>query len=1489
MRKKTTNGDIHKTRRTIGRTVGFLFLGLYLLIALLNTTIVQSYLGAFAGKYFTQQWGGKVRIGALHASPFSHLILDKIELISPTNDTIYYGDRITCRFKRFPLSGNHLKLDRVMVRNGRYHFESIKYPNGKYGTNLDFIINYFAQGATPTPPSDSHFIVEVGEVRLRNVDYIQDLPETPGMPTYPNGVSIPHMRFYGTTGHIRRVRVDNDSITCRIVSFSTTEASGQHIVDLSADVEVSPHVIRATNLDLQTDDSRIFADAELTYHGWEEMADYCNTVRHDLRLKEGTEVNLSDAAYWAPTLWGIDAKVTAQGHAYGTIADLHANNMAVTFGESSYALVNGTVKGLPDIRQTTFDVLVNRLHTNYEDLAAVKHPEPIKMIMPELIRQMAVINIDAQFTGGARDCQAFVNLNSMIGDLEAQASIRYDSLVRDYVYLGHADSRTLGLRSILPNEWVSRTGLHLTFQGTSLDPKKMDASLEGRLYDTHFRGNSIKRTTISADIAHQLASADIVIEDTLIGLDIQASANLADLSATADLYLDDVHLTKLKLIESDSNVLLSTHLKANVTGMNLDDLSGSVTMRDTRLALGSRNINMDHLNMTVVNQQGQKDFVLNSDWATVRLNGYFQYQDLPLVVRDFSDRYLPVYYNPFKNANEADLTPLYKDNFDFDIVWNDANNSFQNVLPGITIAAGTSCHGSYNYGEVLKAVFRSDQIAYNNIQIDDIGFHSNTVGENYQMNISAGSLTVSDMTLTNNVNIRTILSPTISALAIQWHDNANPLSSQGDLEFFLNSSPTDNKLMITKPTFYAGGEPWTLVCQDGVKMNKERLQVDNLRVYGLGQSIAVNVMMQGEETDYVRATFNNFVLDRLDSIFIPSHLVELDGRLSGDFNLRGLNDKPYFDADLTVDDCVVNGQEAGQVDINAQYAANEKKILLDLQAEHFRDGANHYPIDVHGSVSLATPDPALDFDLGIENVALQTIRPFVKNFSSNIDGNLDGDLMVKGTISHPIVDGILTINDGLLGLTPTGVTYYFNNEFDIVNDSLLLKDFYIHDKLGNTLTANGTIALSEGKFVLDLGVSTPRLLVLDKEADGLNSFYGRLLASANGHIEGPIDDISITATASTIDGSELYVPIDNSLQVSENNQFITFISNDHAERTTPTTASTPSNANFNLLLNLTVTPGMSLYLPMDFDQLGVNVNAVGQGAIQVSIHNNNPPNILGDYEFTSGNFKLSLMQLVSRNFRIEEGSTINFPGNINDARFNLNAVYGLRTNLASLMNNSVTTITNDSYVQVQDVIMVSGTLQEPTIKFDIRLPNAEQSVSDQVFSYIDKNNELEMLNQSMSLLLLGSFSSVGTSNDGDQGGFNSIGMITNTASSIITSMIKFVDVDIKYQAATTNQQGQIDVGISKRWNNLYIESTFGYSNNEVELEQNSTLVGDVEIGYKFNPYFDFYGFHRTNTSYYTRTELPYKQGLGVKLSKDFDSFYDLFPWLRKRKKTIPIK
>ena len=207
---------------------------------------------------------------------------------------------------------------------------------------------------------------------------------------------------------------------------------------------------------------------------------------------------------------------------------------------------------------------------------------------------------------------------------------------------------------------------------------------------------------------------------------------------------------------------------------------------------------------------------------------------------------------------------------------------------------------------------------------------------------------------------------------------------------------------------------------------------------------------------------------------------------------------------------------------------------------------------------------------------------------------------------------------------------------------------------------------------------------------------------------------------------------------------------------------------------------------------------------------------------------------------------------------------------------------------MQDVISLSGTWSDPAITFDIRLPNSEQNVVDQVFSYIDKKNEMELLNQSMSLLIFGQFAPTNTSNSTDPTeGINGLGLITSSVGTLVSNMVKFVDVDFNYQAATANTASQWDVGISKRWNKLYFESTFGYGNNsEMNPDMDNVLVGDVEMGYRFSPFFNFYGFNRTNTNYFTRNELPYKQGIGIKLSKDFDSFYDLFPWLKPKKPTV---
>ena len=70
-------------------------------------------------------------------------------------------------------------------------------------------------------------------------------------------------------------------------------------------------------------------------------------------------------------------------------------------------------------------------------------------------------------------------------------------------------------------------------------------------------------------------------------------------------------------------------------------------------------------------------------------------------------------------------------------------------------------------------------------------------------------------------------------------------------------------------------------------------------------------------------------------------------------------------------------------------------------------------------------------------------------------------------------------------------------------------------------------------------------------------------------------------------------------------------------------------------------------------------------------------------------------------------------------------------------------------------------------------------------------------------------------------------MLTSSASSIVSNLVKVVDVNFKYQAGSTSGKGQFDVGIRKQWNKFYFESTFGYGNTAsgIESPTSNVLVG----------------------------------------------------------------
>ena len=378
---------------------------------------------------------------------------------------------------------------------------------------------------------------------------------------------------------------------------------------------------------------------------------------------------------------------------------------------------------------------------------------------------------------------------------------------------------------------------------------------------------------------------------------------------------------------------------------------------------------------------------------------------------------------------------------------------------------------------------------------------------------------------------------------------------------------------------------------------------------------------------------------------------------------------------------------------------------------------------------------------------------------------------------------------------------------------------------------------------------------------------------------GPINNLDIAVRARTNPGCELTVPISYQQRVKSQN-YITFVGDETFSETH--TENHSRKTNLNLELDLSITPDLKLTLPMDFKEVGANVAATGAGDLHLSLQGNASPQVIGNYVLSSGLMKVGLFSVYEKRFTIENGSSLNFQGSVPDARFDMQAVYSQRVNLSTLTGNLSTVDNTQKYLQVENVISISGTLQDPNIGFDIRLPNADQSVEEEVFAYIDRNSERDMLNQTVSLLISGSFYNVNS--ESAQGGADALGAVTSFVGNSLTDMVQFVDVNIDYKSANEYTNQQLDVNISKDWGRWYLESTLGYGGESRELEA-STVNGaviDALIGYRLSPMFHLFAYNRTNTNDYTRIDLPYKQGAGLKLTKDFDSWSDLF---KSKKKT----
>lgn len=1457
---------------------------LYSAVALLNYSVVQSYAGAAAGSYFSREWGATVRVGSLHALPWDHLVLHDVLMVAPDGDTVADVETLRIRFSKFPfVPGSRdgrenivggLYMDRVYLGNGYYHFES--YPKGsEHKINLWFITEYYAgrqKEKAKKTDGPGVFVVDVGTLTLNRVRYKMDLPDHRQSPQ-EHGVEIPHMEFRDVRGKIVNIHVENDDVRAKILRLSTEERSGFKVKNISGDVHVSSAEIVARNLRVDTPKSHIELDADLQYGSWHAMGGYLGTVMHKVDIGGGTTVAMSDVAYWAPVLWGIDVQLTAEGRAWGTIDSLVADSLHIGYGRGTTVDVVGSVAGLPDIERTVFDVEDLAVRVAEEDVQPLLAAVPVALGSEAMrwVQAAAYADVRASARGGlAGKAAANVNVACALGSIKADAATATLQTGRRVVL--DAESDMLDLRT-LGTDWLQSSGFALSLDATL--PQELD-DLNGYSgeADVELFGSVVRGYRLSGLTAHtRMSDGRVEVEarcgDELADFEASATLKLAD---SLKCYMADIDVRHLQpyafgLLDSAWGEV-SAQAVVNFKGNSIDEMQGGAMLYGVRVGEAY----MEEMLLQASGDSMYRTVRVECDAATAEIDGRFSYSDLGLIARQMMATAMPTVLAADGWPAEVDTAKLAGKYFDFNAQWIDDGRLLSAVSDNLAIARGTRVSGSYNSSKLLRLVLRSDSVRWGSVRMDALGMSGSMVDGSYRIEAECPSVWVGKEEMATDVDVRLTTSGSGAELGLVWGRDSS--QTHGDVAIAMD----EGKISAKRKDFYIGGTHWTLDIDDAtlVRAGGLRLKADGIGLECDDQRIGASVNLMGTDGDNVVLDFDNFRVATLSEVLLANSNITADGSLNGRFVMYGIGKVPFFNANLAVDSCVVNRQPLGDVAVVSNWNAELNILNLQLASDQ---------LQAHGWIGLDKKDPDLNFAVDFDGFDLAVAEPLMASFASRFDGLLHGSFDVGGTTKRPYIIGEAMVESGALKLDMTGVTYYFSDSIRFGNSKIRLDRFKVIDASGNIAFVDGTINYKGFDDVeLDLDVNTDNLTVLDLPRG--DAYRGTLLASAAGHVQGKIDDLRIVLSAETRPGCTLAVPVSSQRQVKSQN-YITFVSD---EQTGPVHVQQKkkSGGRVQVELDLRITPDLELKLPMDFSEVTVDVGAKGQGDLHLSIDGIHDPQVLGSYEITNGTMKLGMISLFEKNFAIESGSNLAFQGSVPDARFDLRAVYSQRVNLSTLTGSLSTLDNTQKYLQVENIIAIAGSLSEPTIGFDLRLPGADASVEEEVFAYIDRNSERDMINQTMSLLLMGQFyNSAGTEtastvNNGLSGGYS---MMASSVSSIVSDMVQFVDVDVNYKAGNDMTKDQVDVNISKDWGKWYLESTFGYGGESRELEMdgaNGTVL-DALIGYRISPLVHLFAYNRTNTNDYTRMDLPYKQGVGLKLTKDFDRWDEVFKKKSKKK------
>ena len=1446
---------------------------------------IQNRAAKITINYVSEQINVPISFDKLHFSHFNTLIIDSLQIKDRNNNNLLSSSYIYIKVRKISLKNKYFHLKEVIVKD--LDFDHIKYPNdAKSNVKMMFP----SKKNKTSKKNDKPIYVLADYIKVYNWEYqYKDCNYTNrNLETDFNDIDV--TEFYG---EFMDLTVINDSVSLKILNISLKEQAGFIINSFNSDFTISSTTLRSIGTVFHTPNSDADLDLIFNYRNFQGYSHFTDSVEIIGTVRDGSNINLIDISRFTSTLAGADNLFDLEAEVRGPVNHMDITNIDLHYKDKTYYAGDVFLRNV-DTKDMELGLNIEKFTTDYNNITQINVPvfqknvdTPYHLVLPDIIKQLGFINLNGNFFGKFDDFSTQADIKTDLGNIIAD--IDYNKIDEKYnnfnVKLNGSKIEIGKLLDITSH--ISTIDASINFNSVAEKFIPQQYTADGVVTKIKLPEATINDLTFDISNDGEVLNSAIQVfnENIILQFNLNHLFDLTRPITNISIDFNHVNFNKLGLLSSTSQYSAAGFINADINGLNLDSLNAQINVSNLTI---KRNGYTNNIGNIFVNQEfadSTKTVSVIAEPLKVNINGDFVYEELPYIINNIAAYLVPSKYTS-ENSQAIKSKNLH---IDIDVL---QPETFTKLLSdNITINDNIDISLDMNNLRDLTFSLKTNNISFNETKLSNIDIFSKLDSTKLSNNLHINHLSLSDEITQSefidfsNLSLFNEAYRDTAFFRLAWVDTSYNTDSKISMLVNFKNYP-DILLNFPEDTYISlQKNKYKITSAKDIVYNPDYLALNNLKIESDSTFLIADGYYSKNFDDSIQAYFSNLNIAPVN-LFTPKD-IKLNGIIDGNIKLQKTNNNPYIVADIAIDDLLFNDKMIGDMSFNSEWNNETKGININTHIYKAVSNFVDTVISLTATYYPFTSDGDINGKLGVYNFDISLINPLINNFANNLRGSVSGNLSIQNTLKSPVLQGSIDFKQTSLAINFTGAKYNFSNSVDFYSDHISFDAFKVYDNYGKSFDLSGSIYHNNWKdLVLSLNTKFEDFIFLDNMQPTLEQVvYGKTYLSGTAALQGSLEDMKINANVTTGAATEINIAISSNKTASQHS-FIHFNEGkSSADSITNNNKANKVKDNFYTIsakANINPNTQLNIYLPYSFGEMNIN----GSGEISYTQKKDGTYSVLGDYYVTAGNFNVNFQSIVGRDFTIKEGGSLIFNGDPMNATMNLQAIYQLRASL-----EGIPTITDQSIMEqripINCIINFSGVLANPTISFDLELPNVDKDIQDLVFAAFDMNDQTEVSQQVFSLLVFKSFNFSSNNTSLSSGiGASSLSFISSQISSWLSMISNNLDLGVNYNPGNevTPEEWEIVMKTELFNNRLIIDGNIGVQNYNSQTTQTaSNIVGDVIIEYKITQdgKLRVKAFNRSNEFNVLEEHAPYTQGIGLSYYTEFNKFSDIFSKKRK--------